>query len=69
MRLQTPRSARPPNGSKRRKLDEVHYRQVAYLLNTAGESGFSPRQYVAERLGPASVPTIDRWIAQAERRR
>jgi hypothetical protein len=50
------------------KLDDVHYRQVANLLRAAREIGLPPREYVADRLGGAT-PTIDRWIAEAKRRR
>ncbi|PVB44271.1 hypothetical protein [Mycobacteroides abscessus] len=58
---------RPPNGGRRRKLDDTHYRQVAYLLTAAREAGESPREYVAERL-EGSLPTVDRWIAEAKKR-
>ncbi|OBI78925.1 hypothetical protein A5664_17125 [Mycolicibacterium fortuitum] len=68
-RTEALRPDRPSDGGKRRKLDDVHYRQVAELLLTARESGFAPREYVADRLGPASVPTVDRWIAEAKRRK
>lgn len=61
------RSDCPPDASKRRKLDEVHYQHVACLLTTARESAFSAREYAAERLDPASVPNVDRWIAEANR--
>ncbi|WP_082944973.1 hypothetical protein [Mycobacterium sp. 852013-50091_SCH5140682] len=58
---------RPANGGKRRKLDDTHYRQVAYLLTAAREAGESPREYVAEQLG-TSLPSCDRWIAEAKKR-
>lgn len=70
-RTVTLRPDRPPSGraggGKDRKLDDVHYRQVAELLTTARQSGFPPREYVAEHLG-AAIPTVDRWIAEAKRR-
>lgn len=50
------------------KLDDVHYRQVANLLRAAREIGMPPREYVAEQLGGA-LPTVDRWIAEAKRRK
>ncbi|HEY2503475.1 MAG TPA: hypothetical protein VGI68_19200 [Mycobacterium sp.] len=59
---------RPPDGGRRRKLDDVHYRQVSHLLIAARENGFAPREYVAEHLR-GSLPTVDRWIAEAKRRR
>lgn len=58
---------RPASGGTRRKLDDTHYRQVAYLLTAAREAGESPREYVADRLG-TSLPSVDRWIAEAKRR-
>lgn len=54
----------PPS---RRKLDDVHYRDVAEKLIRARESGESPREYVADLLG-ASLPTVDRWIKEAKKR-
>lgn len=54
----------PPS---RRKLDDVHYRDVAERLIWARESGAAPREYVADRLG-ASLPTVDRWIKEAKKR-
>lgn len=57
----------PANGGTRRKLDDVHYRRVADLLTAAREAGESPREYVADRLG-TSLPSVDRWIAEAKRR-
>jgi hypothetical protein len=62
------RSDRPPNGGMCRKFDEVHYQQITCFVTTARESGFSPHEYVAERLGPASVPDVDRWIVEPKRR-
>ncbi|BAX97123.1 hypothetical protein MSTE_01806 [Mycobacteroides stephanolepidis] len=62
------RPERAPDGGKRRKLDDVHYRQVADLLIAARTIGERPREYVREQLGPASIPTVDRWIAEAKRR-
>lgn len=61
------RPDRPPNGGRNRKLDDVHYRQVADLLRTAREYGYPPREFVSERLG-ASIPTVDRWIKEAKKR-
>lgn len=61
------RPDRPPNGGKRRKLDDVHYRQVAAQLVRAREIGESPREYVADKLG-GTLPTVDRWIKEAKRR-
>ncbi|WP_409437213.1 hypothetical protein [Mycobacterium sp. SMC-14] len=57
-----------PPGRSNRKLDDVHYRQVRDLLLWAREVGESPREYVAERFAPVSLPTVDRWIAEAKRR-
>jgi hypothetical protein len=61
------RPDRPPKGGKHRKLDDVHYRQVAALLVRAREIGEPPRQYVADQLG-GSLPTVDRWIKEAKKR-
>ena len=55
----------PPN---RRKLDDAHYRQVAKLLMWAREIGESPREYVAAQFAPTSLPTVDRWLAEAKKR-
>ena len=38
------------------------------LITAARENGFAPREYVAEHLR-GSLPTVDRWIAEAKRRR
>jgi hypothetical protein len=57
-----------PPGRSNRKLDDAHYRQVRNLLLWAREIGESPREYVAERFAPVSLPTVDRWIAEAKRR-
>jgi hypothetical protein len=62
------RPEHPPDGGRRRKLDDVHYRRVSNLLIAARENGFAPREYVAEHLR-SSLPTVDRWIAEAKRRR
>lgn len=59
---------RPDRDPKRRTLDDVHYREVARLLKAARAMGLSPREYVGERLH-GSLPTVDRWIAEAKRRR
>lgn len=59
---------RPDHEPGRGKYDDVHYRQVANLLTTAREMGLPAREYVAERLGPVSLPTVSRWIAEAKRR-
>lgn len=61
------RPERPHDGGRRRKLDDVHYRQVSQLLIAARENGFAPRKYVAEHLR-GSLPTVDRRIAEAKRR-
>ena len=61
------RPDRPPNGGRGRKLDDVHYRQVAAHLIRAREIGESPREYVADKLG-GSLPTVDRWIKEAKKR-
>jgi len=61
------RPEQPPDGGLRRKLDDLHYRQVSNLLITARENGFAPHEYVAKRLR-GSLPTVDRWIAEAKRR-
>jgi hypothetical protein len=53
---------------KRRTLDDVHYREVARLLRAARAMGLPPRHYVGERLH-ATLPTVDRWIAEAKSRR
>lgn len=60
-----------PGDGKRRKLDDVHYREVAELLMEGRLIGESPREYVRGQLGGESlpsVPTVDRWIAEAKRR-
>lgn len=59
---------RPDHKPGRRKLDDVHYRQVAKLITAAQKMGLPPREYVGERLH-GSLPTVDRWIAEAKRRR
>ncbi|MGO9154112.1 hypothetical protein [Mycobacterium sp.] len=64
--LRPDRSA--PGSGKRPVLDDAHYRQVANLLLAAREIGLPPRDYVVDRFG-ASLPTVDRWIAEAKRRR
>lgn len=61
-----PPTRRP--GRRKQPLDDVHYRQVANLLKMAREVGLPPREYVAERLG-ASLPSVDRWIREAKRRK
>jgi hypothetical protein len=61
------RPERPPDGGRRRKLDDVHYQQVSNLLIAARENGFASREYVAEHLR-GSLAAVDRWIAEAERR-
>lgn len=55
----------PPK--QRRKLDDVHYRQVANRLLWAREIGESPREHVADFFG-VPLPTLDRWIAEAKKR-
>ncbi|BBX83549.1 hypothetical protein [Mycolicibacterium aubagnense] len=65
----TLRPERPADGGKRRKLDDIHYRQVADLLIAARTIGEPPRKYVRDQLGPASVATVDRWIAEAKERK
>ena len=62
------RPQHPPDGSRRRKLDDMHYRQVSNRLIAARENGFAPREYVAKHFR-GSLPTVDRWIAEAKRRR
>ncbi|MGB3893769.1 MAG: hypothetical protein WA942_05875 [Mycolicibacter sinensis] len=59
---------RPDHQPGRGKYDDVHYRQVANLLTAAREMGLPAREYVAERLGPVSLPTVSRWLAEAKRR-
>ena len=59
---------RPGRELGRRKLDDVHYRQVANLLKAARGMGLPPREYVGKRLG-GSLPTVNRWIAEAKRRK
>ncbi|MEB3020882.1 hypothetical protein [[Mycobacterium] crassicus] len=58
-----------PDHRSGRKLDDVHYRQVARLLLWAREIGEPPRDFVREQFKPVSVPTVDRWIAEAKRRK
>lgn len=57
-----------PDHRGNRKLDAVHYREVARLLRAARGMGLPPREYVAEQFAPVSLPTVDRWIAEAKRR-
>lgn len=61
------RPERRPGGGKRRKLDDVHYREVADMLIAARDVGEPPREYVAQQMG-ASLPTVDRWLAEAKKR-
>jgi len=56
-----------PDHKRGRKLDDVHYRDVAQMLNFAHECGLSPREYVKEKFS-SSVPTVDRWIKVAKER-
>lgn len=67
-RTQLTRPDVEPPGRGNRKLDDAHYRQVRDLLLWAREVGESPREYVAERFAPVSLPTVDRWIAEAKKR-
>lgn len=63
-----PTDLRQPDHRSNRKLDDVHFRQVAKLLLWAREIGESPREYVRDQFEPVSLPTVDRWIAEAKRR-
>jgi hypothetical protein len=58
---------RPDHLRGNRKYDAVHYREVARLLMAARRMGLPPREYVAERFAPVSLPTVDRWIAEAKK--
>jgi hypothetical protein len=55
-------------GKRRRSRGPEHYRQVAARLEYAREIGVPPREHVAEYYGVA-LPTLDRWIAEAKKRR
>ncbi|ANE80143.1 hypothetical protein A7U43_13190 [Mycobacterium adipatum] len=54
-------------GKRRRNLGDEHYRQVAAQISWAREIGLAPRDYAADYFG-VTLPTLDRWIAQAKKR-
>jgi len=56
-----------PDHTRGRQLDDVHYRDVAQMLNFAHECGLAPREYVRQKFN-TSVPSVDRWIAEAKKR-
>ena len=56
-----------PDHKRGRELDDVHYRDVAQMLNFAHECGLSPREYVRQKFN-TSVPSVDRWIRVAKER-
>lgn len=60
------RRVRPEASTSRRKHDDDHYRLVADRMSSAAVGGLT-RKDVAADLG-VSLPTLDRWTAEARRR-